>query len=88
MAITLTKDQILKDIQDLYQQALEDKKWQVALHAKEIQGKILGHFQRQDLPKVVPIAEMSDEQIHEYIKRLRRVDPDLRTIESPHIEVS
>ena len=41
MPSKLSRDQILADIETLYIKARDQDKWQVALRAKELQGKIL-----------------------------------------------
>ena len=77
---TLTKNQILKDIEVIYQCALKDKKWHVALKAKETQAKILGLFNPQRLPNAVSFSEMTHEQLEEFTDRLEKNDPKLKTL--------
>ena len=74
----MTKDQILKDIESLYQLALENGQWRIALRAKELQGKALGLFRPQRLPHIMRIADMTEEQLREFIARLEENDPELQ----------
>lgn len=76
--IKITKDTVLQDIESIYQIALKDKKWNVALRAKETQGKILGIFRQQGLPHIKRMADMTDEELQEFIARLEKTDPDLK----------
>lgn len=78
MPPALTKDQILADIQTIYQLALENGNWHAALRAKEMQGKILGLFEKQRLPEVTRIADMTEEQLREFMERLEKHDPSLK----------
>ena len=75
---SLTKDQILTDLQTIYQLALDEGKWFVALRAKELQGKILGLFEKQRLPEVTHIADMTEDQLHAFVDRLEKNDPELK----------
>lgn len=79
----ISKDQILTDIETIYQLALDDSKWHVALRAKELQGKALGLFKKQHLPDVTRIADMTEEQLYEFVARLEKNDPELKNLEPP-----
>ena len=81
MFIKPSKDSILKDIDDLYKKALETDRLQVALKAKELQGKIIGLFHTQEFPKVTQISDMSDDQLRALVARLEENDPHLKCSE-------
>ncbi len=88
MSSSLTKDQILKDIESLYQLAFYSGKLQVALRAKELQGRAIGLFKPQHLPDSLCIADMTEEQLGEFIALLEKHHPELKNLERPEIETS
>ena len=77
MSAPLTKAAILKKLETVYWRALNGGNWSVALRAAELQGKALGLFEKQLLPKVVRIADMTEEELTEFIDRLEKQDPTL-----------
>ncbi len=76
------KDQVLKDIQLLYERALSNNKLTVALRAKELQGIAIGLFKPQRLPNVLRIADMTEEQLRDFIEQLEKNDPELKRLGS------
>ena len=78
MSVPLTKAAILKKLETVYWRALNGGNWSVALRAAELQGKALGLFEKQLLPKVVRIADMTEEELTEFIDRLEKQDPTLK----------
>ena len=78
MGIPLTKDAVLKKLETVYWRAMGGGNWSVALRAAELQGKAVGLFEKQLLPKVVRIADMTEEQLTEFINRLENRDPQLK----------
>jgi hypothetical protein len=80
------KDQVLKDIQLLYERALSNNKLTAALRAKELQGKAIGLFKPQRLPNILRIADMTEEQLRDFIDRLEKNDPELKNLELPEGE--
>lgn len=87
MQAQITRDQILRDMETLYQLALDDGKWLVALRAKELQGKVIGLFKRQRLPDILHIADMTEEQLSEFIERLEENDPELKNLPPSEINI-
>lgn len=81
----MNKGQILFDIETIYQNAIEQKKWHVALRAKEIQGKILGLFKEKTLPNITRIRDMDEYQLTEFLERLEKRTPSLKHLELPKI---
>jgi hypothetical protein len=73
----LTKADILKKLETVYWRALQGESWGVALRAAELQGKAVGLFEKHLLPKV-SIAEMTEEQLTEFMGRLEKRDPTLK----------
>ncbi|MBX9805434.1 MAG: hypothetical protein K2Y18_06760 [Alphaproteobacteria bacterium] len=82
----MTKEQILSDIESIYQSAIAENKWQVALHAKELQGKALGLFNKKVLPDIIRISDMNENQLKEFIDRLEKRTPALKLLELPEIK--
>jgi len=78
--MTITKDQILQDIEFIYQESIKEKKWGIALRAKGMQAKILGLLKPQRLPKVVRFSEMTKDQLEEFIACMEEHDPSLKTL--------
>jgi hypothetical protein len=78
MDASFTKVSILKDLKTIYRRALEDGNWQVALQATKLRGQHIGMFGKQLLPNVVRIADMTEEQLVEFIDRLETRDPSLK----------
>jgi hypothetical protein len=76
----MTKEQILKDIDSIYKNAVKDGKWHTAWRIKEMQGKALGLFMPQRLPNIVRIADMNDDQLTEFMERLEERDPSLKDL--------
>ena len=84
---SLTKDQILKDMESIYQKAFGDGQWRVALRAKELQGKILGFFmvkkpdfmaRKPDAPETVALKDKAIEMMkgqprHERRRRMKEL---------------
>lgn len=85
MSFPIIKDQVLKDIQLLYELALYSGKLTVALRAKELQGKAIGLFETQRFPNVLRIADMTEEQLRDFIDRLEKNDPELKNLEPPEV---
>lgn len=88
MSHTFNKSQILSDIETIYQCAINDRKWLVALRAKELQGKIIGIFKKRELPEILQISEMTEEELREFVERLEEHDPELKNLELPEIKNS
>jgi len=78
--MTITKDQILQDIEFICQESIKEKKWSVALRAKGMQAKILGLFRPQRLPKAVRLSEMTKDQLEEFIACMEEHNPYLKTL--------
>jgi hypothetical protein len=78
MDVPFTKDDVLKKLETIYWRALQGGSWGIALRAAELQGKAIGLFEKQPLPKVASIAEMTEEQLTEFIDRLEKRDPCLK----------
>jgi hypothetical protein len=85
---TLNKNQILSDIETIYQSAINDGKWLIALRAKELQGKIIGIFKKRELPEILQISDMTEEELREFVERLEQHDPELKNLELPEIKNS
>ena len=82
MLSQITRDQILSDMETIYRLALDDGKWSVALHAKELQGKAIGLFTPSPLPTVARIADMTEDQLQEFLARLEENEPGASTLET------
>lgn len=81
--MSVTREQILKESEEIYQGAMNEGKWALALRAKELQAKILGLFKVPRLPEVVRIQDMTEEQLQEFVTRLEKSDPDLKKLPFP-----
>lgn len=88
MPPSLTKDQILKDIESVYQLAFYSGKLQVTLRAKELQGRAIGLFKSQHLPDNLCIADMTEEQLGDFIALLEKHHPELKNLEPPETVTS
>jgi hypothetical protein len=75
----VTREQILADMETIYHLALETGKLNVALHAKELQGKAIGLFNTPKSTPDIQISEMTEEQLTELIQRLEERDPSLKS---------
>lgn len=85
---TLNKDKILSELEELYQCAINESNWLVALRAKELQGKIMGVFKKRQLPEIIRISDMTEEELLEFLERLEKHDPELKKLELPEIKNS
>jgi hypothetical protein len=78
MMLPLTKGSVLKKLETIYWHAFNDKKWHVALQVAELLGKNSGLFEKQRLPEVTRIADMTEEQLRDFIEALEKLDPELK----------
>jgi len=82
----LSREIILRKLETIYWQAVRDKKWNVALQTVIMQGREINMFVRQNLPVVVRIKDMTEEQLDDFIAYLEEHDPELRPPEDPSPE--
>lgn len=73
-----TKATILKDLKTIYLGALKAGDWRVALEVTKLRGRHIGLFDKQRLPEVSRIADMTEEQLTEFIDRLEQQEPSLK----------
>lgn len=55
----MSRDKILKDLESVFQMALEKKSYAIALRAKESQCKMLGHLESDETPPSPSISAMN-----------------------------
>lgn len=79
----ISKDQLLRDIEELYQYALGNSHWSVALQAKSLQGKIIGLFRTRKLPNITHVSDMNEGELEEFIALLEAHDPSLKDLQLP-----
>ena len=77
----ITKNITLKKLKAIYWRAFYSNKWHIALQVLELQGKNSGLFEKQSLPKVAPIADMTEEQCRDTLKEL---DPKFKHPPPPY----
>ena len=78
MSALFTKARILKKLEAVYWRALNSGNLHVALRVIELQGNHISMFDKQRLPKVSRIADMTEEQLVDFIARLEEREPDLK----------
>jgi hypothetical protein len=83
LRLTITRESILRRLQNIYKFAMKDGKLHVALHAVIMQGKEINMFVKQNLPVVTRIKDMTEEQLDDFIAHLEANDPDLKGPEIP-----
>jgi hypothetical protein len=76
----LSKEQLLHDMQMVYEAAFKEKKWYVALKAKELQGRVLNVFAACKLPEIKRIADFTEDDLKEFVARLEKNDSQLKPI--------
>jgi hypothetical protein len=76
----ISKDQLLRDIEELYNYALSNSHWNIALQAKSLQGKLLGLFRTRKLPDITHIADMNEGELEDFLARFEAHDPSLKEL--------
>lgn len=79
----ISKEQILRDVEELYNYALSNNHWNVALQAKYLQGKIIGLFRTRKLPNITNLSDMNQGELEQFIARLEEHDPSLKDLKPP-----
>lgn len=67
----MTKDKIIQDLEDLYQEALKNKTFQTALRAKELQCKLLGFFKTSP-PKTEFLEKITPHELKQLIEHIEQ----------------
>ncbi len=70
----ITQDAVLKKLNAIYWRAFNGNKWHIALQVLELQGKNCGLFEKESLPKGVPIVDMVEEEEPAFIGAFRKLD--------------
>lgn len=78
MMPSMTKDTILEKLEIIYQRAFNDNKWHIALQVAKLQAKYVDLFQKPPLPDVIPIKDMTEEQLIDLLDALERLNPELK----------
>lgn len=81
-----SKDQFLKAMEFIYENAVSANNWHAAIRAKELHAKALGLFRmsKLPLPEIKAIKDMNEEQLMDFVARLEESDPDLKKLEVPY----
>lgn len=74
----MSKENVLKKLEAIYWHAFNDKKWHVVLQVIELLGRKSGLFEKQRLPEVTRIADMTEEQLRDFMEALEKLDPELK----------
>lgn len=70
-----TKSLFIKTLEELYQKALSDENLSLAVKIKELQGKILGYFDKNTtdtLKGIKSLKDLNDEELRELLKKLEK----------------
>jgi len=78
----LTREQIMKNIQNIYKIAVKECRWNVALQAMVWQGRMMGMLRTRKLPNITRLSDMSREELEEFSALLLEYDPSLKGDES------
>lgn len=76
-----TKEDILKDIHDLYLYAIGNKHWGVALRALNDKAKLIGLYRTRKLPNITRLTDMNEEELRDFVEILKEHDPECRELE-------
>lgn len=80
MSLRTTKEHILKMLETIYWHAFNNHKWHAALQAAVLLGRNVGMFEKQRLPEVTRIADMTEQQLRDFIEALEKLDPELKNL--------
>ena len=80
--LTMTKDDIFKDLKVIFWRALNSNKLHIALRVVELQARFLGMFEKQHLPEAKHFSDMAEEQLRDFIAVLEENDPTLKDQEA------
>lgn len=73
----LTKEQILRDIEFVYNKSVRENHWTNALAAKAWQGKFMGIARKRKLPDITKLSDMNQEQLKEFIEIMAEHDTEV-----------
>ena len=74
----MSKNSVLKKLEAVYWHAFQDKKWHIVLQVVKLLGEKSGLFEKQRLPQVTRIADMTEEQLRDFMEALEKLDPELK----------
>jgi hypothetical protein len=86
MTAFMTKANILKKLEMIFWHAVNNSKWHIALQAAALQGKNIGMFQKQHLQEPIPLKDMNEVQLEEFIGALEKIDPELKNLEEESVD--
>ena len=78
MMPSMTTDTILEKLETIYQCAFNDKKWHIALQVAKLQAKYVDLFEKQLHPEVIPIKDMTEQQLIDLLDALEKLNPELK----------
>ena len=82
-ANSMTKKTYLKQVGALYWKVRKSKNYREAVRLTELVGKHIGMFRKHLLPKIIRIQDMSEPELEEFIARLEKRIPALKSLSLP-----
>jgi hypothetical protein len=70
-----TKDEILRDIQEIYLHSLGNHNWGTALQAKLAQSKLMGMLRVRKLPNITRLRDMNEDELRDFNEMLEENEP-------------